>query len=281
MAGIRVVTDSACDLPPELARDHGILVVPLTIRFGKEELRDRVELAPDEFWQRCKSADALPETAAPSPGDFRAAFEQAADEGADAALCLTISAGVSATYQSALTAAEAAPSTLAVRVIDTRALSMGQGLLALGAAEAAAAGASAEEIADAVTEAMTRTRLYGALDTLEHLQRGGRIGGAAAWLGSMLSIKPVVEVREGVVEQESRQRTRGRSLEYLTNKVRQDAPLDRLAIINGAAADFSVLEELLSGIDVVHPVITTDLGPVVGTHSGPGTVAVCYQIAPR
>lgn len=278
MPGIRVVTDSACDLSAELAEAGHITVVPLTIRFGSEELADRQDLSPTEFWARCRAQSELPQTAAPSPGAFQAAYEGAADEGADGVICLTISSGVSATYQSARAAAEAVASRIPVTVVDTRMLTMGQGLLCLSAAETAAGGASLEEVEADVREHMARTRAYGIVDTLDHLQRGGRIGGAAALLGSLLAIKPVVEVRDGVVEQESRQRTRARSLQYMIDKVKSDAPLERLGVANGAAPDIDVIVDGLSDVEVDHPLVLADLGPVVGTHAGPGTIGVCYQI---
>ena len=277
MGAVRIVTDSACDLTPELAERHGIVVVPLTIRFGDEELLDRSDLSPAEFWRRCKATPELPATAAPAPGAFRAAYESVAEEGGGI-LCLTISSGVSATYQSALAAADGFD-LVPVRVIDTRSVSMGQGLLALAAAESAAAGATLDELVAQTEERMTRTRVFGAIDGLDHLQRGGRIGGARAMLGSILSIKPVIQVENGVVEQESRQRTRSRSLRYLADKVLADAPLERLGIANGAAEDIGVLLAMLDGIAVEHEMVVVDLGPVVGTHAGPGTIGVCYQVA--
>jgi DegV family protein with EDD domain len=278
MAGVRVVTDSACDLTDELASSSAIIVVPLSIRFGSEELQDRQDISPTEFWRRCKESSTLPETAAPSPGAFHAAFTQAVEEGAEGVLCLTLSSGVSATYQSALTAAkefDAAP----IKVIDTRSVTMGQGLVALAAAEDAAKGASLDEVAASTEERVGRTKMFGAINTLDHLQRGGRIGGAQALLGSLLSIKPVVELREGVVAEESKQRTRSRSLEYLASKVKADAPLERLAVAHGAADDVGLLVDRLAGIEVTHPMLIVELGPVVGTHAGPGTVGVCYLLA--
>ncbi|HUZ11198.1 MAG TPA: DegV family protein [Acidimicrobiales bacterium] len=278
MGAVRIVTDSACDLTPELAERHGITVVPLTIRFGDEELLDRRDLSPSEFWRRCKAAAELPGTAAPAPGAFREAYESVAEEGGGGVLCLTISSGVSATYQSALAAADGF-STVPIRVIDTRSVSMGQGLLALAASEAAVGGATLDELVTQTEERMTRTRVFGVLDSLDHLQRGGRIGGARALLGSILSIKPVIQVENGVVEQESRQRTRSRSLRYLADKVLADAPLERLAVANGAAEDVGSLLSMLDGVAVEHATVVVDLGPVVGTHAGPGTIGVCYQVA--
>ncbi|HVX20828.1 MAG TPA: DegV family protein [Acidimicrobiales bacterium] len=278
MPGIRVVTDSACDLTEELAAANGIVVVPLTIRFGDEELLDRRDLSPAEFWRRCKASPTLPETAAPSPGAFQEAFAGAAACGADGVLCLTISSGVSATYQSAVAGAEGLAGQVDVRVVDTRFLTMGQGLLCLAAAEAAAAGASLDELVDLVTGLIARTRVYGVVGTLDHLQRGGRIGGAAALVGSLLSIKPVIQVQGGRVEQESKQRTRARALDYLVGKALAEAPLERVAISNGAADDIDAVVSRLDGLEVAHELIVVDLGPVVGTHAGPGTIGLSYQL---
>jgi DegV family protein with EDD domain len=277
MAGVRIVTDSACDLTEELAAAGGITVVPLTIRFGAEELVDRRDLTPAEFWARCRTTAELPETSAPAPGAFQAAYEQAAADGAQGVLCLTLSADLSATYQSAATAA-AATSGIEVAVLDTRSVTMGQGLLALTAAEAAAGGASLAEVRAVTEAAVPRTRVFGALATLDHLVRGGRVGKARALLGSMLSIKPVVQVTNGVVAEESKQRTRSRCLEYLAAKLRGAAPFDRLAICDGAAPDLDAFLQLLAGIETRHPLITVDLGPVVGTHAGPGTIGTCYTL---
>jgi DegV family protein with EDD domain len=278
MTGVRVVTDSASDLSTALAAEIGVTVVPLTIRFGTEEFVDQRDLTPEEFWRRCKASPVLPETAAPSPGAFQEAFSAATDAG-DEVLCITISSKLSATFQSAQAAADALGGGAAVRVIDSDSVTMGQGLLAIAAAESARDGATLDTLVTDTLDRITRTRVYGVVDTLEHLQKGGRIGGAAALLGSLLSIKPVIQVNDGVVEQESRQRTRNRSLDYLAAKVLADQPLDRLAVCSGAAPDLDLLLAKLAHVEVAHPMLTADLGPVVGTHAGPGTVGVCYQVA--
>lgn len=278
MARVQIVTDSACDLTDQLATDNGIVIVPLSIRFGDEELVDRRDLDAEEFWKRCASSPTLPETSAPPPGAFQSVFEAARDDGYDAVVCVTISAELSSgTHQSAVTAAAAAHG-IDVRVVDTRTVTMGQGLVALAAAEAAATGADAAAISDLAAEVALRTRVFGAIDTLEHLQRGGRIGAARAMLGSMLSIKPVIQVSNGIVDEESKQRTRSRSLEYLAGKVRAAAPLERLAVCDGAAPDLDKFLGLLDGIEAHRGLLTVELGPVVGTHTGPGTIGVCYQL---
>jgi DegV family protein with EDD domain len=277
MPGVRIVTDSACDLTDDLVKQHEVIVVPLTIRFGAEEFEDRRDLTPEEFWRRCQGKGALPETAAPSPGAFIAAFEQAADEGAEAVLCLTISSKLSATYASAVTAADTFTS-IPVKVVDTRSVTMGQGLMVIAAAEEAVAGIGLDALLAKSEDRTTRVRVYGVVGGLDFLQRGGRIGGAQALLGSLLSIKPVIMVKDGEVAEESKQRTRSRALSYMSAKVVGDAPLERLAVADGACDDIDDVVRQLVSIPVQHPLVSVQLGPVVGSHTGPGTAGVCYIV---
>jgi len=279
MAGIRVVTDSACDLDPALTDERAISVVPLTIRFGDKEFVDREELSTKEFWDRVVTGSVIPETAAPSPGAFAAAFRAAADQGASGVVCVTLSSGVSATYQAATAAASDVADAIPVRVVDSRSLTMGEGLLVLAACDLAAAGRDLDELVAELEDLKDRTRVYGVVDSLDFLRKGGRIGGAARLVGSLLSIKPVIEIRGGVVEVESKQRTRARSLEYLAGKALQAGPLERLAVANGAAGDIDVVLSLLAGATTEHELVVGDLGPVVGSHAGPGTIGVCFQRA--
>jgi DegV family protein with EDD domain len=275
MARIRVVTDSACDLSAAMAEERGLTIVPLSIRFGSEEFVDGSTLSTDEFWARCKASSVLPETSAPSPGAFQESFVAAADAGYDGVLCLNLSSEVSGTYQAAVTAAKAVGDRIPVRTVDSRSLTMGLGLMALDVADLAAGGATLNELVDRVTALIPRTQVYGVVDTLEHLEKGGRIGGARALLGSLLSIKPVVTLIDGRVEEESKQRTRGRSLRYLADKAKDAPPISRMAVCNGAAPDIDDVLGMLEGVPTDHPLVVTDLGPVVGTHTGPATVGLC------
>ena len=279
MPGIRVVTDSACDLAPATVSEHGIDVVPLTVRFGDEELVDRKDLSPAEFWARLESSPVLPETAAPAPGAFEEAFRRAADDGCDGAVCVTISAALSATHQAAEVAANAVRPTIPVRVVDSRAVSLCQGSMATAAAGAAAEGRGLDEVAAVVEDLVPRSRTFAALDTLENLKKGGRIGGAQALLGSMLSIKPVIQVADGKVEPESRQRTRARALRYLADKVSQHEPVERLAVLHGAAPDVSELVALLEPLHPRDEITVGDVGAVIGTHAGPRVIGVCFFVA--
>jgi DegV family protein with EDD domain len=277
LTGIALVTDSASDLPLELAEQHQIQVVPLTIRFGETELVDREELTPAQFWARCASSAVLPETAAPAPGAFRTVFERAAERGHEGVVCVTLSAALSATYQAALAAAADSP--VPVRVVDSRSITLGQGLMALAGAELAADGATLDEVAGVVERLAGRTRIYGALATLENLRKGGRIGPAAAAFGSLLSIKPIIELRDGVVEGESKQRTRRRSLEYVANKVHEYGEPERLAVVHGSAPDLEDFLHLLGPIVGERPCLICELGPVIGTHAGPGAIGVAFHVA--
>jgi murein biosynthesis integral membrane protein MurJ len=279
MARIRVVTDSACDLSAELAAERGLTVVPLSIRFGSEEFVDGSTLTTDEFWSRCAASEVLPETSAPSPGAFQEAFLAAAADGYDGVLCINLSSEVSATYQSAAAAAKAVSDRIPVRTVDSRSLTMGLGLIVLDAAENAASGASLDELVDRVEQLIPRTQVFGVLDTLEHLEKGGRIGGARALLGSLLSIKPVVSLVDGKVEEESKQRTRSRSLRYLADKAVNSPPISRLAVCDGAAGDVDQFVAMVSDVPSDHPLVVVDLGPVVGTHTGPGTIGLCIITA--
>jgi DegV family protein with EDD domain len=276
MPGIRVVTDSACDLPDELLAELGIGLVSLRIRFGAEELVDRTELSTKEFWSRCAAFDGLPETSAPSPGQFQAAFEAMADEGATGVVCVSLSSRMSGTIEAARQAARALAGSLPVRVVDSLSVTLGQGLVAIEAAQRAGRGSDLDGVAAAAEQVVGRLKLFGAIDTLQNLKKGGRIGGAQALLGSLLSIKPVIQVTDGVVEEESKQRTRGRSLRYLAEKVRNAGPIARLAAFSADAPDMDEFLDMLEGVHPTEKALLGDVGPVIGTHAGPGAIGVAW-----
>ena len=274
--GVRVVTDSACDLPDDLIEREGIEVVPLTIRFGKEELVDRKELSTDEFWRRLADSDVLPETSAPSAGAFEAAFRRMIADGATGIICINLSSKLSATMQSAQVAAQAVQADCPVVVVDSLMVSMGLGSLCLTAARRAADGDSLESIVANVTDRRNRSKLYGALDTLEFLKKGGRVGNARALLGSMLAIKPVLEVRDGEVEEAGKVRTRSKALRLLVDRVKQ-GPFDNLAVLHGNAPDLDELLDLLEPLAPQDEIVVGQIGPVIGTHAGPRVIGVTFQ----
>ncbi|HUV57817.1 MAG TPA: DegV family protein [Acidimicrobiales bacterium] len=276
MARVRVITDSACDLPEEIARRLEIDIVSLSIRFGDQEFTDRVDLSPAEFWAKCKASKTLPATSAPSPGAFQAAYRRALDDGCDGVIVLTLSALLSATNQSASVAAEAIAGQIDVRVIDTKAVSMAQGLLVMDVAEAAIAGDDLETLVLHAEGLLSKVGVVAMLDTLEHLIKGGRVGGAKALLGQVLSIKPLLELKDGLVAEAGRQRTKAKALSAIAEVAKSHAPLRRLALIHGASSEVSVLEALVAGIQVDYPLVIADMGPTVGTHGGPGIIGLCW-----
>jgi DegV family protein with EDD domain len=279
MPGIQVVTDSACDLPDEVTDKLGIRVVPLTIRFGDEEFVDRVELSPKEFWDKVLSGPDMPQTAAPSPGAFQTVFTEAADAGMDSVICVNLSSKVSATYQAARTAADAVSDRIKVEVVDSLTLTLGLGLLVLHTVDLVSSGMTLDEVVAGVEDTKGRAHVFGVVDSLDFLRKGGRIGGASHLVGSLLSIKPVLDVRDGSVEVDSKQRTRSRAIHYLASKALDAGPLERVAFADGRAPDAGEVIALLSGAKSEHPLETSILGPVVGSHAGPGTVGVCFIVA--
>lgn len=274
---IRVVTDSSCDLPQSLVDALRIEVVPLTIRFGDEEFVDREELSTDEFWSRLEHSKLLPETAAPSAGAFEAKFRALQARGATGVVCINLSSHLSATMQAAQVAAAAVSVDFPVQVIDSRSASMGLGNLCLTAARRAADGDSLESIVTEVVNRRDRTKLFATLDTLEFLKKGGRVGNARALLGTVLSIKPIIEIREGVVEEDEKVRTRSKALKLLAAKA-AEGKIEHLAVLHGNAPD---LDELLALLDPIFPrdeIITGVVGPVIGTHAGPRVIGVTFQV---
>jgi DegV family protein with EDD domain len=275
---VRIVTDSSCDLPDEVVAAHGIRIVPLSIRFGDEELIDREQLTTAEFWRRCSTSPTLPETAAPAPGQFEQAYRQLRSEGATGIVVVSLSGGLSATIQSAELAARSVADEIPVRVVDSRSVSLGVGMIAVACARRAEAGGELDEIADLATDLAARTRVFGALDTLENLKKGGRIGNAKAMLATALSIKPIIEVIDGAVEEGGKQRTRGKALKFLVDKVAQyEGRIAGLAVLQADCDDVAQF------VDMLRPhysgeIVIGAIGPVIGTHAGRGTIGVTFNV---
>jgi len=273
---VKIVTDSASDLPTATTDELGIAVVPLTVRFDTEEFVDGVELSNDAFWQRVDASATLPSTAAPSPGAFEEAFRAAAEAGHDGVVCITLSSKLSATHQAALAGARAVADRIDVRVIDSGSCAIGEGLVCVEAAKAANVGASIEEIVSAVDELKSRVEIYAALDSIDHLRKGGRIGAAGAFFASVLAVKPIISVIDGEVRPEGRQRTRGRSLDHLVQRVIERSPVDHLAVAHSGAPDLEQFLERLAPVIDRDRILVSKIGPIVGTHGGPRLIAVCF-----
>lgn len=281
MSNVRIVTDSACDLPAEVADEMGIEIVPLSIRFGDEELIDREELSVAEFWNRCVNMSTLPETAAPAPGQFETVFRRLATDGATGIVVVSLSGALSATIQSAELAAKSIAADegvdVDIRVVDSRTVTMGIGTIAIACAKAAAEGASIDDVATLAEDLAGRTRVFAALDTLDNLKKGGRIGGAKAFLATALSIKPIIDVTGGVVAEAGKQRTRTKALAHLVERFKgYEGRVENLAVCHADCSDVDVF------VDMLRPyydgeILVGEIGPVIGTHGGRGTIGVAFH----
>ncbi len=280
MTTIRIVTDSSSDLTDEQVSTYGIVVVPLTVRFGNDEFVDRRDLTPQTFWSKVAASATLPETAAPSPGAFEAAFRQAIADGCPGIVCLNLSSKLSATYSAACLGAKAVEGEIDIRVIDSLSITSGLGSMAVAAGAVAAAGGGIDAVAEAVTSRIGHTRVLAALDTLDNLKKGGRIGGAQAFLGTLLSIKPLIDVSSGSVVEAGKQRTRGRSLAALADLVKADlathGAISDLSLRHGDAKDVDAMINLLTAYVPMEQISIGQIGAVIGTHGGPGVMGLTY-----
>lgn len=275
MGRIAVVTDSTADLPPELAAAAEITVVPLWVRFGAAEYRHGVDITTAEFWERLLAAGSdIPTTAAPAPGVFRDVFEACFAAGAEAVVCPLIGSKLSGTLQSATVAASMLPNR-EIHLIDTGTTSMATGMAAILATELAATGISAAAVAEGVRSRLPDLDLFVAVDTLEYLRRNGRLSAARAAIGTVLSVKPIITVRDGEVVLDRSTRTRAKARELAIELITA-APLERLAIMHTPTSpraevdDFRnrLIARIPGGIDPAK-VIVAQIGSSTGPHLGP------------
>lgn len=273
-ANTAIVLDSTADYPEAQQQHPNFRVVPLYVRFGEESFRDYVDITPAQFYERLRGAAELPTTSQPTPGDFVAAYEELA--GYERILVLPIASNLSGTFQSAVTAGELEGSGR-VRVLDSRTASSAIALLALAIQRRLERGTTDEEV-DALVERYAReSGLLFTVDTLEYLAKGGRIGKAAAFAGNLLNVKPILAIRDGEVHPVKRVRGNQKAFQEFRTAFEQattDSPALRVGIAHAAAPER--LEALLQLVRAVRPQAqveqATTLGPVVGTHAGPGTV---------
>jgi len=276
---VRIVTDSSCDLPQAMADALGIRIVPLSVRFGDTEYIDRTTITATEFWSKCAASATLPETAAPSPGSFEETYRSLAAEGATAIVVVTLSSDLSATMQSAELAARAVAPGIDVRIVDSRNASMGLGLTVLACAELAKTGASVDEVVARAQSVIPRIRLFAALDTLDNLKKGGRIGGAKAMLATVMSIKPLISIKNGLVEEAGKQRTRSKALAHLVDILRnQELPIEQLSILNAQCSDIDAFVAMVKEV-YTGEIIVGDIGAVIGTHAGQGTIGIVLLLS--
>jgi DegV family protein with EDD domain len=277
-----IVTDSAADLPQDVAERHGIRVVPLLTTFGEETYRVGPDLSAAQFWAKLTAAGSpFPTTAASTPAAFQQTYEAAFASGADGVVAIHVAGTLSAALKSAKIARDAMPDR-EIHLVDSWSASGGTGLLALAAAEMRDRGDSAADIAAAITARAGDLRLYLVVETLEYLRRGGRISGAQAAVGTLLSVKPIITIGEGKVETVERVRTRGKARERILELL-ATGPAERVFILHGMAPDVDdFTDSLLTRLGGVADdlVVTSLIGASVGAHLGPGCVGAAVLSSP-
>lgn len=278
---VRIVTDSTADIPLDVAEQLGITVVPLTVFFGDEAFLDGVELDNAGFYRKLQSSKDLPRTSQPSPARFQEAYTQLIDEGADGILSIHLSSKLSGTYQSACTARDSLPESarhIPIDVIDSKSISVGMSRAIMQAAEEARQGEALEALKTRTLDRLARSHILAVLDTLEYVKRGGRIGGARAMLGNMLSVKPIVGLKDGEVVPVEQPRTRSKAYARVAELLSEQGNIEHVSI---AEASEDVGQQLAAAIKTTYhgdlPVYK--LGAVLGTHTGPGTAAIAYVVA--
>ncbi len=278
MTSTGIVIDSTADLSSEAQAHLGLSMVPLIVSWDGETYRDKIDLTTAEFYRRLRVSKSLPKTGAPSIAAFETVFREQLKTH-EHAISINLASTLSGTYEVARRAAESVDAQR-VHVVDSRTVSIGVGWLAEMAATLAGNGMAPREIVAQVEEARGRVRILALVETLEFLQRGGRIGRAAALAGTLLSVKPILSVRDGEVAPVERVRTMNGALRRLVELVVAFGPVERLGVMHGdSAANAALVEQQLHAR---FPEITIDrgeLGPVVGTHAGPGVIGVGVLVA--
>jgi len=275
MTRIAIVTDSTSDLTPELRARYGITMVPLNVHFGNESFRDQIDMTTAQFMERLPTSRELPKTSQPPSGLFEETFRNLAQEH-DAIVAVLISSKLSGTFQSATLAAEALNQKIPIEVVDSRNASLGLGFQVIRAAELARGGLSPTEIGRELRADTASYHLAFFVDTLEYLQKGGRIGRAASLVGSMLHLKPILGVEEGQIVPYERTRTKTKAIEGLAQFVRGFPRIERLGVLYSSDDDdVNQLEARLLGVHTAEPVYRAQFSPVIGTHVGPGAVGAC------
>lgn len=281
MPRVALVTDSASDITFAQAAETGIRVVPLIVTFGEQSFASGVDITMDEFYERLTTPGSpFPRTAACSPDVFRATFTECLADGADAVVCVTLGSRLSATHDAARVARDAMPDA-PIHLIDSGTASMTYGQVVLMAAQEAAGGADLDTVLGLIGDALARARVYVALDTLENLRRGGRISAAQAAIGSVLSVKPIITVENGLVETVDRPRTRLRARARLLDLL-SERPIERMVVLHTRAPDVeSFADELCLRTGVPRAEVEVGLiGPIVGAHVGPGAVGAAVITRP-
>jgi DegV family protein with EDD domain len=271
---VKIVTDSTSDIAGELAQELGITVVPLTVLFGHESFLDRVEISTDDFYSRLTKESAFPTTTQPAPGAFVDVYNKLAEE-TDDILTIVISNKLSGTYQSATNAKTMVTNKCHIEVIDSQNVAMGFGLLVIAAAQAAQAGATLKEVMELVNKGIRRSHIVIYLETLKYLAKGGRIGKAQGLLGPLLSIKPILTMKDGEIAPMTRVRSRTAGMEYINKFVSDFSGIEKLAVEHCTTPDYAdELASNLSSFVLEENIYRSTVSPVLGAYAGPGALAI-------
>lgn len=279
---VAIVTDSTADLPPDLRDRLGITMVPLNVHFGDETFRDQIDLTSGRFMERLATDRDLPSTSQPSAGLFEQTFRDLAKDH-DEIVCVLLSSMLSGTVQTAQLAANAIDDLIHVEVVDSLNASLGCGFQVLDAVELVVQGHDAAAVADQLRGQQGRFQLIFFVETLEHMRRGGRIGKAASLLGSMLKLKPLLRVDEGVVVPFERTRTRRKAMDALVAFAENLSAIERISVLyNTTPEDAGELYSRVGDLASKEPLVPTAVfGPVLGTHVGPGPLGLAIEVAPN
>jgi DegV family protein with EDD domain len=271
---VRIITDSTSDLPNEVAKELGITVVRLYVRFGADVYCDGIDLTTDQFYPKMVASEIIPTTLVPAPADFVREYDRLAKE-TDEILVLTISRKLSATYDSAKQGLAERKSKCRVELLDSRLALMGLGLIAITAAKAANKGANLKEVLALTKENIPRLDMRLAFDTLEYLRRGGRIGKAQAFFGSLLKVNPILTIKDGEVYPAARERSRSKAIDYLVNFAAGYSHIEEMAVEDATTPDEAdSLVERLGAVFPKEKIYRSKVGPVIGAHVGPRVLSV-------
>ena len=271
---VKLVTDSASDLPAEVAKELGITVVPLHIQFGDQTYKDRVDLSAEEFYGRLEHSSVLPKTAAPSPGMFAEVFDTLSTK-CSGILGVFVSRKLSATYDAALQGIKLMKKKCRVEVADSMLGIMGEGFLVMEAATKAKAGASLNELINLISETIPKVHVRVTLDTLEYLARGGRIGKVQALLGSMLKMNPILGLKDGVAVPSARVRSRAKATQWLFEFASSFSKIKALAVEYGTnVTEAKAFAARLASVFPKTAIYMSNVSPVIGTHTGPNLLSL-------
>jgi len=274
---VKIVTDSAADLPPTLAEELGITVVPVYLRFGDEVYRDRVDISEDEFYHRLLHDPIHPSTTQPTPQDFADAYQKLSQE-ADGIISIHLTSRLSGTYNSAIQGKKLVEGRCPIEVVDSQTVSMAMGIIVMAAAKIARSGKSLQQVLAEVRQIIPNIHLLILFDTLKYLAKGGRIGKAKALLGSVLSVKPLLIVKDGELWPAGQVRTRFQGTQRLFDFAKNAIDIQDLSIVYSTTPDEAqILAEHVGSIVPREQITLARVGPALGVHAGPGALAIGFR----